>query len=423
MKIHVVKSGESVYAIARRYGVGMEDIIYANQLAEPDVLAVGQALVIPGADETYTVRRGDTMYSIASRNSLSLQRLVSANPQIKDPARIYPGQTLRIPSAAPEREIIVDGYASSVSDKTLSEQLGYLTLLSPFSYMASVDGTLTPSFSVSTGLSEKYGVKNLLTVTNLRPGGGFSSSIAHALLTQQAGQDAFMENALALVKDGGYYGLSLDFEYVYPFDRESFMQFLRRLAGLLHENGYILAVAAAPKTSAGQPGLLYTAHDYEQMGKAADLVILMTYEWGYTYGPAMAVAPVNMVRRVLDYAVSAVEPGKLLMGMPNYGYDWTLPFRAGTAARPLTNVAAAALAGEVGAQIRFDETAQAPFFTYYDGSGREHEVWFEDARSVRAKLGLVREYGLAGVSIWNINSLFRAMYLVLEDSFGTEKLS
>ncbi len=97
----------------------------------------------------------------------------------------------------------------------------------------------------------------------------------------------------------------------------------------LHPLGYVVATALAPKVSAEQKGTLYVAHDYPVHGQLADFVIIMTYEWGYIYGPAMAVAPVDQVRRVLDYAVSAMPAGKILMGMPNYGYDWTLPsFRA-----------------------------------------------------------------------------------------------
>ena len=148
----------------------------------------------------------------------------------------------------------------------------------------------------------------------------------------------------------------------------------------------------------------------------------LLYEWGYTYGPAMAVSPVNMVRRVLNYATEVMPAGKILMGVPNYGYNWTLPFVQGTAARPLTNIGAVTLAGSVGADIRFDDAAQSPFFTYTASDGKRHEVWFEDARSLRAKYALVNEYGLAGISYWNLNSLFRTNFLVLEGMYNVEKV-
>ena len=136
----------------------------------------------------------------------------------------------------------------------------------------------------------------------------------------------------------------------------------------------------------------------------------------------MAISPINMVRRVLDYAGKVIPTGKILMGVPNYGYNWTLPFVQGTAAKPLTNIGAVTLAGQVGAAIQFDATAQSPFFRYYDSAGRQHEVWFEDARSLQAKYRLVKEYGLAGVSFWNLNTLFRTNFLVLESMYSVEKV-
>ena len=63
-------------------------------------------------------------------------------------------------------------------------------------------------------------------------------------------------------------------------------------------------------------GSLYEGHDYAAVGAAVDAVLLMTYEWGYTYGPPMAVAPLPNVQAVLDYAVTAILPKKILLGVP-----------------------------------------------------------------------------------------------------------
>ncbi len=423
MELYVVKSGDTVHQIARRYFTSAADIISANQMENPDVLSVGQALVIPSQETRRTVSRGDTLYSIARRYGVSLPHLIAANPQIADPNRIYPGQTVVIPADGQQmREIVVNGYATDAADSTLNATLPYLTFLSPFSYRSDLSGNLTPTFHVNTALSGGHRTANLLTLTNLLEAGGFSSQIAHAILTDQAVQDAFLENVEALLGQGGWYGVNVDFEYVYQFDRESYNQFLRRLTQRMHQLGYIVVTALAPKLSEGQQGLLYAAHDYAFHGQTVDYVVLMTYEWGYTYGPAMAVAPLNMVRRVLDYAAQVIPADRILMGVPNYGYDWTLPFVQGSAARSLTNIDAVKLAGQVGAGIQFDQTAQSPFFRYYDGDGRQHEVWFEDARSLRAKYGLVNEYGLAGVSFWNLNHLFRTNFIVLESIFRVEKV-
>ena len=128
-----------------------------------------------------------------------------------------------------------------------------------------------------------------------------------------------------------------------------------------------------------------------------------SYEWGYTYGPPMAVAPLPNVRMVLDYAVTEIPPSKIFLGVPNYGYDWPLPFVQGTTrARSISNQEAVRLAIQYGADIQYDENAQSPFFHYTDENGTVHEVWFEDARSMRAKLALVAEYGFQGAGFWNL---------------------
>ncbi len=423
MEIYVVKSGDTLYGIARRYAVSVDDLVFANQLQNPEILSVGQALVIPQAERVYTVARGDTLSAIARRYDVALRLLLAANPQISKPDRIFPGQQIRIPmSGTPMGQILVNGYITDAGDATLEETLPYLSFLSPFSYRSDMQGKLTPTFQVNLGLSGDARTANLLTLTNLRERGGFSSDIAHAILTDQTTQDTFLSNVEQILARGGYYGIGLDFEYVYPFDRESYNQFLRRVTDRMHELGYLVITALAPKISDRQQGLLYSAHDYAFHGRTADLVVLMTYEWGYTYGPAQAVAPLNRVRQVLDYAVSMIPSGKILMGVPNYGYNWTLPFAQGSAARPLTNVGAVTLAGQVRAAIQFDDAAQSPFFRYYDAEGRQHEVWFEDARSLRAKYLLADEYDLGGVSFWNLNNLFRTNFLVLESLYSVEKL-
>ena len=152
------------------------------------------------------------------------------------------------------------------------------------------------------------------------------------------------------------------------------------------------------------------------------IILFHSYEWGYTYSAPQAVSPVNRIRRVLEYAVTRIPPGKILMGFSNYGYNWNLPWKQGDAARVISNTAALNLAISAGADIKFDQTAQAPFFTYTDSTGQRHVVWFEDVRSVQARLQLVKEFGLAGISYWTINQLFRPGLLLLQSMYSVEKI-
>lgn len=124
---------------------------------------------------------------------------------------------------------------------------------------------------------------------------------------------------------------------------------------------------------------------------------------------------------MLDYAVTEILPDKILMGMPNYGYDWTLPFMRGTPAKSIGLTQAVELALRYGVNIQYDERAQSPYF-YYTDNGTQHVVWFDDPRSIEAKLRLINEYGLAGASWWTVNRCYVPGLLVQQNLYDTVKL-
>lgn len=374
----------------------------------------------------YIVRPGDTLIGIARRFSTTVDKLAYDN-QLNDPSRLAVGVALVIGDSAPggvRGSIETNGYAyPNISDSTLSETLPRLTFFCPFSWETDGDGTLRPIDDARLiTASYNQNTAPLLTVTNLSLRGGFSSDIAHSILTNQEAQDRFVANVLAVLRQRRYYGLQLNFEYIYPFDRQSFNQFLARLSETLHNLGYYFITTVAPKTSDSQTGILYEGHDYAAHGQYADRVIVMTYEWGYTYSPPQAVSPVDKIRSVLDYAVTKIPAGKILMGYSNYGYNWVLPWSQGVPARVISNAGAVNLACSVFAQVHFDDRAQAPHFNYTDVSGERHEVWYEDPRSARGRLNLVYDYGLAGISYWTVNQLYRPGFIVLESMFSVEKI-
>lgn len=422
--IYTVEPGDSVYKIANQYGITTNDVVYANQLSNPDRLAIGQALVIPVDYFEYIVKRGDSLYSIARRYNLTVSQLIDANPSITNPTRIFIGQSIRIPAGNKIiRSIDVNGYAfPNIRDDALDSALPNLTFLSVFSYQVRDDGSVVPINDqrlINAALNNN--VKPFMVITNIGESGGFNSDLASTILYDENIKNTLIDNVIQILNEKNYAGLDVDFEYVYPSDREAYNNFLRTVADRIKPLGYILTTAVAPKISANQPGLLYEAHDYPVHGEIADHVIIMTYEWGYTFGPPMAVAPINEVERVLKYAVSVIPSRKILMGMPNYGYDWTLPYRRGSRANAISNLQAVNLAINNGATIQYDEKAQAPFFYYTAENGARHVVWFDDARSLTARLKLVEKYNLGGVSYWTINRLFRTNWYTLRALYDVNR--
>ena len=242
--------------------------------------------------------------------------------------------------------------------------------------------------------------------------GSFNNQLIQTLVEEESVRENVITNLLKVVEEKGYVGVDVDFEYVRAQNREGYAEFVGELRAAMNEKGYRVSVALAPKTSSDQKGLLYEGIDYALLGEQADRLFLMTYEWGYSYGPPMAVAPLTKVRQVVEYALTQIPAEKLLMGIPNYGYNWTLPYEKGvTKAETIGNVGAVRLAVEYGAPIQYDQEAQSPYFTYRN-QGREQEVWFEDVRSIAAKIELAKEYELYGVGYWNLMRPFRANWII-----------
>lgn len=374
MEIYVVRPGDTIDSIALMLGVSVEQLIYDNQLIYPYELAIGQALFV-------------------ERNTRNATRAIS-----------------------------VSGYAYPfISPWVLEQTLPFLSELPVFSYGFTAEGELVPpvygddTWMIAEALN--FGTQPILTLTPFGPDGNFNNRLISSVVNNEVYKENLIQNLLEIMAEKGYEGVDIDFEYILASDRDAFTAFVRQTAETMRANGYHTSVALAPKTSSDQAGLLYEGKDYRALGEAADHVLLMTYEWGYTYGPPMAVAPLNQVRRVVEYALTQIPAEKIDLGIPNYGYDWPLPYERGvTRAATINNIQAVRIAVTHGAEIRFDEVAESPFFTYTD-RGVAHEVWFEDVRSLLAKFGLIEEYNLRGCGYWQIMQWFRANWLLLRNQF------
>ena len=423
MIIYTVQSGDSLYSIAREFGVTVAELERFNDLPDQNLLTVGQDVLIPVSGTIHRVSNGESLYSIASHYGVPLDSVINSNPDIKPPYTIYPDQIIKIPEPTTKRTISVNGYAyPNINRGVLQQTLPYLTYLSIFSHRVSSDGTLgTVNDSELISISKASRVAPIMVITNTEDGGGFSSDVAHAVLETSETRENLINNVISTATRKGYSGVDVDFEYIYPSDRELYNSFLSELKAELQPRGLTLSTAIAPKISATQVGTLYEAHDYAFHGSIVDYLIIMTYEWGYLYGPPMAVAPYSEVKKVLSYAVTEIPSQKILMGMPNYAYDWTLPFTKGRPAEILSINEAIKRADNLGAEIQFNQTSQAPFYEYSQ-NGVKHIVWFENARSTMARLQLVNDFNLGGLSYWTINQFYAQNWRVVDSMFNIRKV-
>ncbi|WP_172597902.1 LysM peptidoglycan-binding domain-containing protein [Ureibacillus thermosphaericus] len=470
MRIHVVQQGDTIWKLASIYHTSMNAIIQLNQLPNPRELLIGQAIVIPDTTTPHIIQFGETLWSIASNYEVSVQAIQQANPTInpynlipgttiyipprlhlvqpgesmwqiaayygttaesiikqnglRNPDNIYPGMVLIIPRPKPSIEINAYSYQQDEEGAESVNAVGnLLTYFTPFSYMIKEDGTLEPfADELMLNAAKSQQAIPMLAISNFSST-STGSNLAHVVLSNQELREKLINSCLQVMEEKGYRGLNIDFEYVLPEDRENYNEFLQLTVNRLHERGYFVSTAVAPKTSDEQEGLLYTAHDYEAHGRLVDFVILMTYEWGWRGGPPRAISPINQIRRVVEYALTVIPAQKIFLGFQIYARDWKIPHVEGAIAETFSPQEAIRRATRYKSEIFYDENAQSPFFRYVDESGQAHEVWFEDARSARAKFNLAKEYNLRGISYWALGYPFPQNWALLNDYFDIIKLN
>ncbi|WP_017471627.1 glycoside hydrolase family 18 protein [Amphibacillus jilinensis] len=429
MQIYVVKQGDSIYDIANTFGSSVEDIVSANELDLNQQLVIGQALVIPIVGEFYFVQPGDSLYTISQQYQISVSELASINA-------IDPNQPLAVGFRLyiPEQDRVLiesNAYVEPIGDtvsgtliNATEKHADKLTYLAPFSYQVNRDGTLAPPpLANLLEIANRNDAALMLVVTNLEEG-AFSDELGSLIVNDRAIQETLLDEIVTTAQALGYRDVHFDFEFLPPNDREAYNQFLRTAKSRLSEANLLMSTALAPKVSADQEGPWYEAHDYQAHGEIVDFVVLMTYEWGYSGGPPMAVSPIDQVERVVDYALSEMPAEKIMLGQNLYGYDWTLPFEpGGEFARAISPQQAIALARDYNQAISYDPVAQAPYFQYFDQEGSEHEVWFEDGRSIDAKFNLIKEKRLRGISYWKLGLAFPQNWILLTDRFDIKKFT
>ncbi|WP_043929621.1 LysM peptidoglycan-binding domain-containing protein [Bacillus sp. EB01] len=425
MQIHVVEQGQTLTTIARTYGTTVNDIVEANDLPNPNDLVIGQAMVIPIVGSFYFVRSGDTLSSIARRFGTTYQELARINRiQVNQPLSI--GFRLYIPprpKRAGEFNAYVEPRGTTVApalESAARQAAPFLTYLAPFSFQAQRDGSLKePLLNNFPAIAGANNNVLMMVITN-QENDQFSDELGRILLNDIAIQDRFLNNIVTTARRLGFRDIHFDFEYLRPADKEAYNTFLRKASDRFKQEGWLISTALAPKTSATQKGRWYEAHDYRAHGEIVDFVVIMTYEWGYSGGPAQAVSPIGPVREVLEYALTEMPGTKIMMGQNLYGYDWTLPFVQGSIARAVSPQQAIQIAARNNVSIQYDTRAQAPFFRY-TAEGRNHEVWFEDARSIQAKFDLIKELNLRGMSYWKLGLAFPQNWLLITENFNVTK--
>ncbi len=480
---YIVRPGDSLYILAKRYGTTVEDISNANNLTSL-ILNIGQRLYIPLSDKIirYTVKAGDSLYSIAQAYNTTVSSISSLNNLTN--TQLYIGQSLIIPRYS-EVVVKVDNAnirnGAGVNSKViarmdkgarlelLSEQsnwylvrlyngnkawvfannvdlkayagnkpilgiLGFYTLYEgpslPSSFASFVqnkdnismvglflwqisrdDPTQIVPFGQFTdteintlvNIAHRSNIKIVPVVHNLlyKPGGTkLAKELIKELVSTPENRKEFSENLLELIEKYNFDGVNIDIEDAFVDDKERISLLYKEIANTITPKGYYLS-ASIPSRISDEPFNPFSdPFDYAAIGKSVDQFVVMLYnEFGWPGSPPGPPVTAGWMDKVLRYTLTRVPAEKVVAAVSVFGFDFNTTTGKVTY---VTYDAATKLAEKYNKEITFDEERETPTFSYTDDEGNKHEVWFEDAQSIKAKADLAWKLGIDGLALWRL---------------------
>ena len=282
--------------------------------------------------------------------------------------------------------------AGFLEQQTLKQNADVLDEVNFFWYTLARDGSIDGGIQATEAVrvAREAGLRIVPSILN----GGFDRQRVADIIHDPARRAQHIEDILALIRDNDFDGIDIDYESLYPEDRDDFSLFIEELSEALHAEGKLLSIAVHAKTDDAGAWSGPAAQDWARLGAAVDAFKIMTYDYHSGGSEAGPIAPLDWVDDVLIYAATVVPPEKTFMGVPFYGYDWS-----GSIGKSLNWRQAVKLAEQNEAEIARDPSSAEAWFTYSDG---KQAVYFNDAATMAARLDIIRSNhpGIAGIAIW-----------------------
>jgi spore germination protein len=403
MTVYVVGTGESLWSISTAIGVSIQRIVELNGLPQAGSIVPGLALYL--SDNTlpirsYKIQPGDTVWKLAQQFGVDQSVILTANPGL-DPNLLFIGQIIYVPSPVK----LNMGTLGFIVPSDVNQNLATLDTLSrELTYLAIVAYSMTEegwAFKLTedrplVDRSNQLNILPLLMIQNFT-GGNFSAELVGRVLESPNYRKNLVTSLVNLAKQGGYGGVSIDFEFIPPSRRQDFIVFLTDLKNALGE--LVLHVNVHAKTEDIPTNRIIGAYDYAAIARVTDLVAVMTMDYGYPGGPPDPISPVDWMERVVQYSLTQIPATKMQIAAPLYSYDKTVPTNV---TKSFSVLDAQNQAISNGISIQFNDVAKAPWYQYWQGV-EEHIVWYEDIRSYIEMFRLIDIYQLSGITFWQIS--------------------
>jgi len=428
---YTIQPGDSLYTLSRLFSTTIPSLVELNNI-QNSLIYAGQRLIIPFYTEVIV---NTAMANIRGGPGTNFPSLAVMQQGARLPVTGYRNRWYQVglyngvTGWVSENIVILDAHDGS---RPIQPIIGYYTLAEgpglPGSYASFVNNvalisSLDPFFyqisrnnptqidrffqftdqdiRVLVAISHRNNIKVVPVVHNLlyRPGGvELARELVRQLVSTPQNRRAFAQNLIQLIERYNFDGINIDIEDAYVEDKANLAQLYVDIAEAFRPGGYFLS-ASVPSRISDEPFNPFSdPFDYDVIGRAVDNFIVMLYnEYGWPGSPPGPPVSIPWMQRVLTYTKTKMPWYKIAAAVSVFGFDFNL-----TTGRIIyvSFDRAMQLANQYGSTIQFDMRQQTPYFSYTDAQGEQHQVWFENADSIRIKIQTAWNMGINGIALW-----------------------
>ncbi len=316
-------------------------------------------------------------------------------------------------------------YWDPESHRNLTENPDIFTHVYPYWYTLDEAGNIIPTSDNSSFFGSWLSLYHQMGLSVFPILYSGTNSTYVPILRDPDRRDQHIGEIVNLVLSMGFDGIEINYEALpYP-ERFTFASFIENLTDELGRNFKDLSVTLYPRSTGDSVGLQCDAYLYEELGRAADMVKLMTYNEHWTTHPfAGPIASYPWVEATVKYASETIDLAKIIIGIPTFGYDWPVdPWgRTLRISRNYTYNEAERVRNLFGAERLWNDTGRCPYYRYYDQyvDHEMHQVHYTDNQSISYLLYLVQKYDLFGISLWHAGGHDNKIYSILREWMASD---
>ena len=290
----------------------------------------------------------------------------------------------------------------------LKRNIGHLDMVATESFFLNGDSIVDKADTAALKVIHTAKKSAIAVVSNYNKD-HWDGAAVRRLLSDQPAQQKLIYDLIAITKKYGYNGINIDFEELNLQNSDSFNAFMKNLYSQFHAEKLIVSQDISPENDDYKPEILQKYNDY---------IVLMAYDQHTEQSNAGDISHQEWVEEKLDDICSKVDADKVILALACYGYDWP----NNSVGKSVTYEEAMTTAVNFKSKINYNPASANLNYSYNDGSGIKHEVYFTDAATYFNLIRKADDWDIAGVALWRLGSEDKRLWSFISNDLSLDTL-